>query len=606
MQCVRPEKPHPASSPARVYFASLFQRTVMYASQEEIVARIEELVEQPVNEVNDEVNDLKSEFYQLNHQKYLDQLKAFKAEGGDELMFHPEPNPLEGRLKELLNLYKDRKAKYLREREEEEKKNLTTKRGLIEDVKKLIDNEENIGRAFDAFKDLQDKWRKTGRVPAREHRDLYDAYRHECDRFYHNISINRELKEYDLKKNLELRTAIVNKLAELQNFDRVMDIQVILDAAREEWDECGPVSREAYPALRERYQELVRALHQKIQAYYDGRKEELKQNLEKKEALIARVNELLNGDLDSPTKWNKAAEELNAVRDEWRSTGHVDRKHNERVWDAFKKAQDDFFNARREFLSGAREKYKANRDRKRELIAKAVELKESTDWKGTSDALIKLQKQWKDVPSAGLRDDQRLWNDFRAACDHFFTAKKAWFDGMGDREAEALRQKEELVARMRAAKPEGSDADKVNAIRAFQDEWNALGMVPRNDMRRISDAYNVALNALYDGMGLGKQELASTKLKERITSLATAKDGAELIDRERAGIRRRISELEAELLTYENNMAFFKFAKPDNPLLLEAQKRIARLKADIDAQKDRLKVIREAEKAAEKAAEQQN
>jgi hypothetical protein len=158
---------------------------------------------------------------------------------------------------------------------------------------------------------------------------------------------------------------------------------------------------------------------------------------------------------------------------------------------------------------------------------------------------------------------------------------------------------------MKAAKLEGSDADKVNAIRAFQDEWNALGMVPRNDMRRVADAYNAALNGLYDGMGLGRQELASTKLKERITSLATAKDGAELIDRERAGIRRRISELEAELLTYENNMAFFKFAKPDNPLLLEAQKRIARLKADIDAQKDRLKVIREAEKAAAKAAEPQ-
>lgn len=570
----------------------------MYATQEEIIARMHELNDQPVNEVNDEVNDLKSIFYQINHQKFLDQLKVFKEQGGDELMFKAEPNPLEGQFKELFNLFKDRKAKFIRQKEEEEKKNLELKRSIVADLKKLIDNEENIGLAFDAFKDLQERWRNVGKVPARDVRDLYEAYHHECQRFYYNISINRELKEYDLKKNLELRTAIVNKLAELVDYERVSDIQVILDAAREEWEECGPVHKEAYPALRERYHELVRALHKKIQDFYQARKVELQQNLNKKEGLVARIKALLDGDLDSMGKWNKAADELNAIRDEWRAIGHVDRKNNERIWDEFKKAQDEFFAAKREFLSGAREKFKANRDRKRDLLAKADALKNSTDWTDTADKLIRLQRQWKDVPSAGPRDDQRLWNDFRAACDHFFNAKKEWINGQGDREAEALRLKEDVIARMKGAKLEGDAEAKVAAIRAFQDEWNAIGHVPRNEVKRLGDAYHAATDALFNSLGLSRADMEATRFKERINGLLMAKDGAELIDRERAAIRKRIGELEAELLTYENNLSFFKFAKSDNPLLAEANKRIEKVKVDVEAQKAKLKVIKQLEAAA--------
>ncbi|MDP6909629.1 MAG: DUF349 domain-containing protein, partial [Flavobacteriales bacterium] len=309
-------------------------------TQEEIIARLEELLNLPVEETMREAAELKSGFYALNH-KLLEKQKLEHRELGAKMEdFIPVANPLEEVFKERFSVYRDNKAKYLHVKQEAEKKNLEEKKEVLVGLKELIDNEENIGKSFDRFKDYQDKWRAIGQVPKESVADLNAEYKAEVDRFYYNITINKELKEYDLAKNLDIRNAIVKKLVELQAEKKIKDIELILSAAKEEWEDAGPVTKEAFGELREKYYAAVRALHQKIQNFYSERKDNMQANLELKQQMVAKVLELAEVEYTSVSKWNKVTDEVLKLREEWKKIGLVERKHNNAVWAEFKEAQD--------------------------------------------------------------------------------------------------------------------------------------------------------------------------------------------------------------------------------------------------------------------------
>ena len=555
-------------------------------TQEQIISRMQELLDLPVEETMREANDLKSSFYALNHQKLEKQKEEHRELGARMEDFIPIPNPLEEEFKELFSRYRDKKAKFLHQKEEEEKKNYAEKAEILQGLKELIDNEENIGKSFDRFKDFQDRWRAVGPVPRNK------DYKTEVDRFYYNININKELKEYDLAKNLEIREAIVKKLEELQSAEVIKDIQLILDAAKEEWDEAGPVKPEIFKDLNNKYYEAVRTLHKKIQDFYTDRKEEMQSNLEAKQKMVARVLELAEQEIKSIGKWNKLTDEVHKLREDWKQVGMVERKHHKSVWDEFKKAQDVFFDKKKEFFGEARETFKENKEAKEKLIERAEALKESDDWKETTEKFKRLQSDWKRVGSAGQRDENKLWNKFRGICDEFFNRKKAWFDGKDDREAANLKAKEDLLKKMSEVKLEGSDEEKLAAIKAFGDEFAAIGFIPKKAISNIQKDYDSAIDKLYLDAGLKKEEVKKVRFQNKIERLSEGDKGADQLRKEQNFLSKKLREKEEELRQYETNMSFFANAAPDNPLLVNAQNNIKNLQSEIEGLKEKVKLLK--------------
>jgi hypothetical protein len=565
----------------------------MEMTQEEIVSQFEALLQRPVEEVVREAADLKAQFYKLQHALIADDRQQFERNGGASADFVASLNPLEEKFKELQSRYKDNRAKYAHIKAAEEKKNLELKTKVIAELKELIDNEQNIGKSFERFKDLQDRWRDIGPVPSENVKDLQAAYKNEVDRFYYNITINKELKEYDLAKNLEIRQLIVNKLEDLRTEEKIKDVELILNAAKEQWEDCGPVRKEDYPALRERYFSAVKDLHKRIQDHYSDRKEGNAANLEAKQTLVNEVVAMVEQCGDSLQKFNKATERIEQIKTEWNAIGPVEKKFNSKVWKDFKEAQDAFFTAKKALLGESREVFKSHKDSKQALIAKAVALKESTDWKETTEELKRLQQQWKAIGSAGQRDENKLWNSFREACDAFFANKKHFFDTLDDRQADNLKAKEELLKVLLATELKGTKDEMLASIKELNQQWNALGHVPKNDMARMDEAHKKALDKLYAQVKMDRSQTETHRLKEKLERVSSEKGGSQQVDRELRNLQQKLKEKETELFNYENNMAFFANAKKDNPLLAAAQKNIESLKVEVDELRKKLKVFRQ-------------
>lgn len=569
----------------------------MEQTQEDIIARLTEIMELPVEETMREASELKSAFYALNHQKLEKQKLEHRELGAHMDDFIPIPNPLEETFKELFNKYRDNKAKFLHTKSEAEKKNLSEKKEILKELKELIDNEENIGKSFDRFKDLQDKWKSVGQVPKENVADLNSDYKAEVDRFYYNITINKELKEYDLAKNLEIREAIVSKLEQLQEESKIKDIELILAAGKEEWDEAGPVKPEVFANLRIRYYAAITVLHKKIQDFYTELKEKMQANLESKQGMVARVKELSEQEYGSLGKWNKATEEVLKLRDDWKKVGHVERKHHNAIWDKFKAAQDAFFGKKKEFLGEARETFKEHKAAKEKLIERAEKLKDSADWKKSTEDFKRLQNDWKRIGSAGQRDENKLWNKFRGICDEFFNRKKEWFDGMDARHEENLKAKEALLEKIAKTKLDGNEEENLATIKALGDEWASIDHVPKKEIGRISKAYDAAMNKLYGQLKMDNAQVEKVRFKNKVGRLSKGKEGSSNLQKEEQFIKKKMNEKKEELLKYENNMAFFKHSKPDNPLLISAQKSIDEMSKELDALNEKLRLLKTAQRA---------
>jgi hypothetical protein len=565
----------------------------MDITQEEIISQFETLLQRPVEEIVREAAELKAHFYRLQHSINEVEREKYLQDGGDLKEYKPLVGVLEDRFKEQLSRFKDNRAKHAHVKATEEKKNLELKRAVIADLKELIDNEENIGKSFERFKDLQDRWREIGSVPSDAVKDLQATYKLEIDRFYYNITINKELKEYDLAKNLEIRLQLVSKLEDLRTEEKIKDVELILAAAKEQWEECGPVRKEDYPALRERYFGALRDLHKRIQDHYNDQKEGNAANLEAKQALLAEVVAMVEQCGDSLQKFNKATERIEEIKTAWNAIGPVDKKLNAKVWKDFKEAQDAFYTAKKALLGESREVFKNHRSAKQDLIAKANALKDSTDWKETTEELKRLQQQWKAIGSAGQRDENKLWNSFREACDAFFTNKKNFFDTLDDRQADNLKAKEEMLKVLDSTTLTGSKDEMLAAIKALNQQWSSIGHVPKNDMARMDDAHRKVLDKLYAQVKMDRSQTDTHRLKDKLERVSLEKGGSQQVDRELRNLQQKLKEKESELFNYENNLAFFANAKKDNPLLAAALKNIESLKVEVDELRKKLKVFRQ-------------
>ena len=486
---------------------------------------------------------------------------------------------IEEGFKSLYLTYKKERAEYNREQEKEREENLAAKQQVIEDLKALVDTQEDVSSSFPAFREIQNRWREIGPVPAQNFRNLNDTYQFLVEKFYDMVKINRDLRDLDFKKNLEAKEAFCQEAERLAENENVVDAFRELQKLHEQWKEFGPVAKEFREAIWDRFKAATAVINKKYQAYFEGQKEKFAENLQAKTALCEKVEAFAAQEIASSNEWNAISKKIEDIQKEWRSIGFASKKDNQKIYDRFRAACDAFYGRKREFYSQYKDSMNENLDKKLAIIEKAEALKESKEWKKTTDLFIELQKEWKEIGAVPRKKSEQLWKRFRAACDAFFDAKAK--EGKADNEFYAnLKAKRALIEEIQAF--EGSDEA---AMQDFAARWQAIGFVPFKEKENVAKAYAEAMKAKFPSFGARPQRGGRAGAPK-----APKSEKDLLVDQYKA--------LQQDIVTYENNIGFFAQSKNAEPLIKQMQERI-------DAAKQQLKELEGKIRQAEQKEEEE-
>lgn len=508
---------------------------------------------------------------------------AAEAPEAAEPVTDPEKvNPfvaIEEGFKSLYLTYKKERAEYNREQEKEREENLAAKQQVIEDLKALVDTQEDVSSSFPAFREIQNRWREIGPVPAQNFRNLNDTYQFLVEKFYDMVKINRDLRDLDFKKNLEAKEAFCQEAEKLAENENVVDAFRELQKLHEQWKEFGPVAKEFREAIWDRFKAATAVINKKYQAYFEGQKEKFAENLQAKTALCEKVEAFAAQEIASSNEWNAISKKIEDIQKEWRSIGFASKKDNQKIYDRFRAACDAFYGRKRDFYSQYKDSMNENLDKKLAIIEKAEALKESKEWKKTTDLFIELQKEWKEIGAVPRKKSEQLWKRFRAACDAFFDAKAK--EGKADNEFYAnLKAKRALIEEIQAF--EGSDEA---AMQDFAARWQAIGFVPFKEKENVAKAYAEAMKAKFPSFGARPQRGGRAGAPK-----APKSEKDLLVDQYKA--------LQQDIVTYENNIGFFAQSKNAEPLIKQMQERI-------DAAKQQLKELEGKIRQAEQKEEEE-
>jgi hypothetical protein len=563
--------------------------------KEEIVAKLEDLIKE---EISDEVflkaDEIKNEFL-LASQHAEHEIHEKMLADGNGAEEAPQKDPLDGRFNELMHILDDRARKFKKLKKEEVVSKMAAKEAVIDELQKLISGETNIGKAFNEFKALQQRWNEIGNIPNRSYKNLQAAYHRHVHNFYYNMKLSKDLRDLDLKRNLEFRLQLLSKIESLLAMDSVKGMERMLGLYRMEWSELGPTVIEKTDELRTQYRELISKVLQKIRDHYQERQQYESENLQIKNGLLEKLRALGEESLDSPRKWQKTADQVNDLVKEWKNTGYVSKQENEKIWNEFKKALSGFHSSRRQYFSGLKKEYRQHKETKLDIISKADEIASKTyeEWEVPTRNLVQLQKQWKDAGHVDNWDEHKLWKKFREACDKFFNAKRDFFAEMDKALEVNLEKKEELLKRLEAFAPSGHADEDVKALREFSLEWKSIPHVPFKDKQRIYEQYKKTLDAKYDSLKLEASQVHLIKFKNNVELLAHSQDASHLLQKERMLLQDRVKKLQSTITQYENNLGFFTNSKNMGGLLKEVEGNLDKARAELDLLKKKLKVFSE-------------
>lgn len=533
-------------------------------SKSELTDMLTELLSQePVQAVRTQAEALKTAFYKLHRAENEAAREAFD---GPEEEFAPAEDPQEIRFKELFNDYRMRRNAYAATQEQSKEDNLKKRLQIIEEIKELVGGSETLGQTFNAFRDLQQRWKDAGAVPATAVKDLWETYHLWVENFYDYVKINKELRDLDLRRNLEAKGALVEAAEALAESDgpvvaRLRELQEMHD----QWREIGPVPAEVKESLWERFKEASTRVNKSHQDYFESIKQEQEANLAAKNALCERAESLAENTYTSRKEWEKASEELLEVQREWKSIGFAPKKDNAKVYDRFRRACDTFFEKKREFYAGAKVDMDTNLALKRELVEAAEALADSEEWKAATDAMVELQKKWKEVGPVARRHSDAVWKKFRAAADKFFERKAAHFAEHGGGQADNLAKKRALIDEINATQEVNFEV-----IKEFQRRWSEVGHVPFKQKEDIQKEYKTAMDRLFASARAG-----STTGSKHSTERASGGN-----DKNR--LYNKVKQLEAEIATLENNIGFFGQSKGAEALRKGVEEKIARMRAEME------------------------
>ena len=520
-----------------------------------------------------EAEAIKSAFYRL--------LSREKAAAGEDSMVDEnaevEENPdspfsaIEAAFKSLYAEYKKERAEYNRQQEAEREENLAKKQEVIEDLKALVENQEDMKDAFPKFREIQDRWRAIGPVPQQNFRDINDTYQLYVEKFYDLVEINRELRDLDFKKNLEAKTGFCELAEKLAEDEDVVGAFKELQKLHEQWKDLGPVAREFREEIWERFRAATAVVNKRYQAHFEGLKERQAQNLAAKPALCEKVEAIAAQEISSSTQWNTLSREIEALQAEWRKIGFATRKENQKIYDRFRSACDAFFERKRLFYSEFKDNMNENMEKKEAIVAEAESLKTSTQWKATAERLIELQKKWKEIGAVPRKKSEELWTRFRSACDEFFAERdkqaKPENDFYGN-----LKAKKALIAEMEAYVLSGDAEKDAEARQGFVERWNAIGFVPFKEKEAVGAAYKAAL-----------QKFPSAPRSPRRGDAPRGARGERRPLSEKERLSQKYNQLQQEIQTYENNIGFFGLSKGAESLKAQMQERIDAAKAELAA-----------------------
>lgn len=554
---INPEEVRPVLSDVEVQADNLADKTLAELSN--LFEQLKDSAERMSR--SKEAEAIKSAFYKL-----LGKLKGESgvSEDGESSRNNPF-EAVEQNFKALYADYKKERAEFNRQQDAQREENLAKKQAIIEELKAIVEGQDDVSAQFPAFRELQNRWREAGPVPATAFRNINDTYQFYVEKFYDMVKINRDLRDLDFRKNLEAKEAFCEAAEKLAENENVVNAFHELQKLHEQWKEYGPVAKEMREDIWNRFKAATAVINKRYQAHFEGLKEQQADNLVKKTALCERIEEIAAREAASSGEWNALSKEVEEVQAAWRRIGYATKKENQKIYDRFRAACDSFYNRKREFYSGIKDNMNGNLEKKLALIEQAEALKLSTDWKKATDQFIALQKQWKEIGAVPRKKSEALWKKFRGACDEFFAARDASAGGENDFYGN-LKAKRKIVEDILAYEP-ADDAANEEAARDFAARWNAVGHVPFKEKDGVNKAYRDAMQEKFPAFAAAMRSAQSRPGR----APRSPKDA--LIE--------KYNKLQQNITTYENNIGFFSASKNSEPLIRQMEERIAQAKAEL-------------------------
>lgn len=498
---------------------------------------------------------------------------------------------LERGFKELYSNYKALRTSFIQNIEKQKEENLHIKLTLIEELKSLLEKQEDLNHTFPAFRELQNKWKSVGPVPQSHNKDVWESYQFYVEKFYDYVKINNELRDLDLKKNLEIKNSLCEKAEVLIDEPNVVEAFKRLQKLHEEWRELGPVPKELREEIWERFKKATSNINKRQQEFFERLKDDQKKNLELKDELCEKAEALANIEDSENKDWNALSKQIEQLQNDWKAIGFASKRENQKIYDRFRAACDKFYNAKREFYSKFKVMMQDNLDKKIALCEQAEALRDSNDWKKTTDQLINLQKKWKEIGPVARKQSDLVWKRFRAACDAFFESKSKHFSSVDESYEVNLKKKFDLIQEINEYKSDTKVAENVEALKDFQTRWSEIGFVPIKEKERVQAAYRHAIDTKFADLRSNDTENKIDRYKKHIKDLQGSGKGDRGIRSERDKLVQKFRQMENDILVWENNMGFFAKSKNADALLLELDKKIEKAKEELGQIEEKIKVI---------------
>ena len=590
-QAAEVAEPVAAETPAEENTTDKPVETAQKLTKDEVLAKLKEIAANVETALKADIDSLKQAFYKLHNAEQEAARKQFIENGGSAEDFIPTPDTAEEEFKNVMSVIKEKRSELAAEQEKQREMNLQVKLSIIEELKDLVESPDDPNKNYAEFKKLQQQWNEITLVPPAKVNELWKNYQLYVEKFYDLLKLNNEFREYDFKKNLEIKQRLCEAAEKLADEPDVVSAFHQWQKLNEEFRDTGPVAKEQRDEIWARFKAATTAIHRRHQQHFEALKEKERNNLDQKTVICEIVEAIDCSELTTPSQWEEKVQEVIALQAKWKTIGYAPQKMNVQIYERFHKACDEFFHKRSEFFKSMKENMNANLEKKRALCEKAEALKDSTDWKATADVLTKLQKEWKTIGPVNKRHSNEVWKRFITACDYFFEQRNKAQSSQRSQEQENLEKKKAIIDQLNAINENADSEEVTQQVRDLMKQWNSIGHVPIKDKDKIYKRYRNIVDKLFEQFNISA---SNRKLSNFKASVSSMQEGGSQLYREREKLVRIYENMKSELQTYENNLGFLNASsKKGSSLLLELNRKVDKLKADIELAKEKIKVLDE-------------
>lgn len=583
------EEPQKADNEAKAEEQATPDFKKHYATKQEVLDRVKEIAHSDDAPAKDEVDYLKTVFYKLHIAEREENLKKYLEAGGDPESYRVTPDETEEEFKAEMGIIKEKRAKLFKEQEEEKEANLKKKLDILEKIKAMVTSPEEANKSYQEFKALQQEWKEIKNVPATKASELWRNYQLYVEQFYDMLKLNSEAREYDFKKNQEIKIHLCEAAEKLADEPDVISAFHQLQKLHQEYRETGPVAKELREEIWARFKAASTVINKRHQQHFEQLRAKEEDNLARKTALCEKAEAIAAEENKGASDWEKHTKAIIEIQAEWKTIGFAPQKMNVKIFERFRAICDDFFGRKAEYFKNLKETFKANAEKKRALVEKAKALQDSTEWRSTSDKLIALQKEWKTIGMVPKKLGDQLWEEFLGACNHFFEARNAANSGQRNEEHANLAKKREVIEKLKAIDT-NTEGNLQEMVQKLVEEYNSIGHVPYKEKDKVYDEYHATLDKLYKELNISVSQRRLSNFKNKLKNVA--EQGANALDNERARLVRQFEALKNEVQTYENNLGFLNASsKKGNSLIDEMNRKAQKLKDDMNLLREKIKTI---------------